>query len=276
MAPSMSKITTFLAVLSTFSGLATGLSIGNFRKRAVWAPKTGTTWQIVLNSDSIDTTVKAQVIDFDLIDNSVNKIAAAKKSGKKVICYFSAGSYEDWRPDASSFNDEDKGDDLDGWEGETWIDTNSDNVRRIMAARMDLAVKKGCDAVDPDNVDAYDNDGGGIGLEEEDAVNYITWLANTAHSKGLAIGLKNSGDIITKAVVAKFDFAINEQCLIYNECALWKPFLDAKKPIFHIEYPAAAPKLSDAAKKKTCDKPGRKGFSTVLKTMALDNWLTTC
>ncbi|KAL3427318.1 endo alpha-1,4 polygalactosaminidase precursor [Phlyctema vagabunda] len=281
MAPSMSasKITaTLLAVLATFPSLTASVSIGSFQNRSlpIWAPTTGTTWQIVLNADNVDASVRVQAIDVDVFDNTAAKIASLKKSGKKVICYFSAGSYEDWRSDAGSFVDDDLGDELDGWPGEYWLDTNSANVRKVMATRMDLAVKKGCDAIDPDNVDAYDNDGGGLGLDEDDATSYTTFLAATAHSKGLAIGLKNAGDIITPGLVAKFDFAINEQCLVYNECATWQPFLDAKKPIFHIEYPSTAPKVSAAAKKKICSNASRKSFSTVLKLEALDNWMLTC
>ena len=75
--------------------------------------------------------------------------------GKKVICYFSAGSYEDWRPDASEFKKEDLGRDLDGWPGEKWLDLDSENVRRVMKGRVELAKEKGCDGVDPDNVDGY-------------------------------------------------------------------------------------------------------------------------
>jgi hypothetical protein len=44
---------------------------------------------------------------------------------------------------------------LIGWEKEKWLNLNSDNVRQIMAKRLELAAEKGCDAVDPDNMDAY-------------------------------------------------------------------------------------------------------------------------
>lgn len=72
-----------------------------------------------------------------------------------MLCYFSAGSYENWRPDAAQFTQSDLGLDLDGWAGEKWLNTNSENVRRIMKDRIDLAKEKGCDGVDPDNVDGY-------------------------------------------------------------------------------------------------------------------------
>lgn len=48
-----------------------------------------------------------------------------------LLC--SAGTFEDWRPDASQFTAADKGA-SNGWPGESWIDTRSPNVRTIMAA----------------------------------------------------------------------------------------------------------------------------------------------
>jgi hypothetical protein len=72
-----------------------------------------------------------------------------------VICYFSAGSYEPGRPDSGDFKKEDMGAGLDGWPGEKWLKLSSENVRNIMKKRIDLAWKKGCDGVDPDNVDGY-------------------------------------------------------------------------------------------------------------------------
>ena len=86
----------------------------------------------------------------------------------KALCYFSAGTYENWRPDASSFSSSDLGQGVDGWAGEWWLNTNSANVRKIMTARIELARSQGCDGVDPDNVDAYDNVNG-LSLTQNDA-----------------------------------------------------------------------------------------------------------
>lgn len=46
---------------------------------------------------------KMQVYDVDLFDSTKSQIATYKKAGKKVVCYFSAGSWEDWRDDAEDF-----------------------------------------------------------------------------------------------------------------------------------------------------------------------------
>lgn len=76
--------------------------------------------------------------------------------GKKVICYFSAGSREDWRADAKNYATSDYGAPLDPeWEGENWVDVKSTNVRAIVEQRIQRAAEAGCHAVDPDNVDGY-------------------------------------------------------------------------------------------------------------------------
>ena len=49
---------------------------------------------------------------------------------------------------------------LDGWPDEKWLDTRSENVRKIMKSRILLAKKKNCDAIDPDNMDGFDNHSG--------------------------------------------------------------------------------------------------------------------
>jgi hypothetical protein len=127
----------------------------------VWVPAVGTTWQIVINKPlSIDPkkpvlTPDVAVYDIDLFDNSAQTIDTLHKLGKKVICYFSAGTWEKWRPDAKQFAKADLGRDMDGWADEKWLDLNSDNVRAIMAKRIKMAADKGCDAIDPDNVDGF-------------------------------------------------------------------------------------------------------------------------
>jgi hypothetical protein len=126
-----------------------------------WVPKVNDTWQIILshppiiNDDDQSTTPDVSIFDIDLFDTPTSTITRLHELGKKVICYFSAGSYENWRPDADQFKPEDLGKDLDGWPGEKWLDLGSGNVRGIMEKRIKMASEKGCDGVDPDNVDGY-------------------------------------------------------------------------------------------------------------------------
>lgn len=131
----------------------------NRNRTSTWQPSVNATWQIVLQGAIKLTNGSASpdvaIWDLDLFDNDAETFKALQGHGKKVICYFSAGSYENFRPDKGRFNESDLGKPLDGWPNERWLDLNSDNVRSIMRDRIKLASSKGCDAIDPDNVDGY-------------------------------------------------------------------------------------------------------------------------
>jgi len=241
---------------------------------AIWQPAAGTTWQIVLEAPPTNLSLPVQVYDIDLFDNPSSTFDTIHASSKRVICYFSAGSYEPNRPDSGNFTASDKGKELDGWPGEYWLDTNSANVRSIMTARIALAKTKGCDGVDPDNIDAYDNSNG-LDLTITDAVSYVSFLAETAHGMNLSIGLKNGGTIVN-ATLDIMQWEVNEQCVQYDECSTFQPFIEAGKPVFHIEYPDGAPHVSANAKTSACGNAEEKGFSTLLKDMDLDDWVEFC
>ncbi|WP_144409905.1 endo alpha-1,4 polygalactosaminidase [Cupriavidus basilensis] len=198
-----------------------------------WMPTAADTWQLQLTG-TVNTSYPAQVFDIDLVDTPQATINALKAQGKRVLCYFSAGSSENWRPDFKQFAAADMGNALSGWAGERWLDTRSANVRQIMQARMDLAKSKGCDGVDPDNVDGYTNKPG-FPLTATTQLDYNRFLAAEAHARGLAVGLKNDVDQVSQ-LATDFDFAVNEQCFQYNECASYKPFTTQGKAVFNVEY----------------------------------------
>ena len=143
-----------LLALSSAAGLATASPLN---RRAVATFPAGETWDIVLQSSGVSVSaMKAatgKAIDIDLFDNTAAIKEIAKT--KQVICYFSAGSREDWRSDAGQFKSGDYGQALDGWPGENWVNVKSTNVRAIMKKRIEAAAAAGCTAIDPDNVDGY-------------------------------------------------------------------------------------------------------------------------
>ncbi|KAF2677034.1 glycoside hydrolase family 114 protein [Lentithecium fluviatile CBS 122367] len=255
-----------------------------------WRPSPTDTWQIVLQNniilDSTATSVtpNASVYDIDLFDTPKETIDKLHALGKKVICYFSGGSYEEGRPDSEDFKEEDKGKELDGWPGERWLRLDSENVRGIMKKRVELAKDKGCDGVDPDNVDGYQNDNG-LSLTANSSIAFMQYLSNLTSPLSLTLGLKNAGDIIPD-VLPVVHFSVNEQCVEMKECSTFHAFIDAGKPVFHIEYPENAGEgenengLKKDVVSKYCgtsgDAEGRDGFSTVLKKMDLDGWVEYC
>ena len=225
-----------------------------------------TTWQIQLQGMP-NTTYSATLYTLDLFDTPKEVIDTLHAEGKKVICYFSAGSFEDWRPDHNKFKPAVLGEPLAGWPGERWLDIRSDNVRSIMRSRLDLAKKKGCDAVDPDNVDAYTQDTG-FDLNDRDQLVYNRFLARSAHARGLSVGLKN--DLLQiKNLVNDFDFAINERCHEYLECNLLTPFINAGKPVFNLEYQNKYAE-NEMDRFKLCEDSIKRGFTTLVAPPLLD------
>ncbi len=213
------------------------------------------------------------MFDIDLVDAQQSVIDALHAKGRVVVCYFSAGSREDWRPDAKDFKAGDYGKGLAGWPGENWLDVRSANVRAVMQKRLDLAVSKKCDGVEPDNVDGYANDSG-FPLTKANQIDYNKFLASESHSRGLSVGLKNSVELVTD-LLPHFDWALNEECLSYSECTTLAPFIKANKAVFHVEY---VDQQSQGAAKKSqvCGKSEHRGFSTLIKTWDLDAWRLTC
>jgi hypothetical protein len=175
--------------------------------------------------------------DIDLFDLSASTVSTLHAQGKAVICYFST-QYENWRPDASSFTSAVLGNALDGWAGEKWVDIRSSVVRNIIAARLDLAVSKGCDGVEPDNVDSYSANTG-FPLTASNQLDYNRFIANAAHARGLSVGLKNDLDQAA-ALEPSFDWILNEQCNEYSECGMLSSFTNKGKAAFNTEYSGSA------------------------------------
>jgi hypothetical protein len=223
-----------------------------------WAPSPQTTWQWQLTG-TIDQTVNVQMYDIDLFDNTASTISSLQAKGRVVICYFST-QYENWRPDAANFTKNVLGNNLDDWPGEKYVDIRSPIVRNIMAARLDLALSKGCDGVEPDNVDGYQAKSG-FPLTAADQISFNTFIAQTAHSRGLSVGLKNDIDQAT-TLQPYFDWALNEQCNEYNECSSLNVFINKGKAVFNAEYSGNAATV--------CPKMVTAKFSSLFKSLDLN------
>ena len=203
-------------------------------------PQPGTRWHWQLLVDDVrplNESFDAVLYGIDLELTAVETIQRLKAEGKRVICYFSAGTFEDFRTDADAFVAAELGEPLADFPNERWLDVRSENVARIMRSRLDLARDKGCDGVDPDNVDGYINRTG-FDLTAADQRAYNRFIAEEAHARDLAVGLKNDLGQINE-LVGWFDFAVNEQCHQFNECAALSPFVAQGKPVFNIEYETA-------------------------------------
>ena len=230
-----------------------------------WLPDLVTSWQWQLQGQ-IDTSLDVQMFDIDGFDSGEDLVTELHDGGAAVVCYLSAGSWEDWRPDADSFPEEVLGR-TNGWPGERWLDIRKRKLLApIMSARMDMCADKGFDAIEFDNVDGYQNRSG-FPLSGADQLPYNTWLANQAHRRGLSVALKNDlGQV--EELLSYFDFALNEQCFQYEECNRLRPFVNAGKAVLGVEY-----KLDTA---DFCPTAGDLGFNFMKKRLALRSWREPC
>jgi hypothetical protein len=140
-----------LYIINAFAAISEARQYSN-----IWQPAVGVKWQIEIWTQ-VDTSKTLDpgdvtIFDVDLFYHNADQIAQMKAQGKKIICYFSAGSAEIWRPDYSSFNKSDIGKPLDGWAGESYLNIKSPAVLEVMKKRIQLGSTKGCDAIDPDNM----------------------------------------------------------------------------------------------------------------------------
>jgi hypothetical protein len=224
------------------------------------------TWQIQYSGE-LDLSLDVDVYNLDLFETSPDDIAGLHARGIYVMCYFSAGTWEDWRPDADRFPAIVLGTDYAGWPGERWLDVRAINVLSpIMESRIRLATEKGCDGVDSDNVDGFENKTG-FPITYADQLDFNLWLSQTAHIYDLDIGLKNDLTQINDMLLL-FDWVLNEECFSYHECDLLSPFREAGKPVFVIEYEAT---LTDF-----CPQAQELGFNAIYKNRELDAYRESC
>jgi hypothetical protein len=224
-----------------------------------WHPHLDTSWQWQL-SGALDDTFDVQMYDVDLFETTASEVDELNGGNRWAICYLDAGTYENWRPDASDFPKSVLGK-SNGWPGERWLDIRQiPLLKPIISARLDQCAVKGFDGVEFDNVDGYQNKTG-FPLTAAQQLKYNVWLANQAHLRGLSAALKNDLDQV-HPLVRYFDYALDEQCFQYKECGKLLPFINAGKAVFEVEY-----HLDTAA---FCPKAIKLGFNALKKNLELD------
>ncbi|NUV60480.1 endo alpha-1,4 polygalactosaminidase [Streptomyces sp. CAI-85] len=230
-----------------------------------WQPRPGLAWQWQLDGP-VDPSVDVPVYDIDGFENTAADVARLHRDGRKVICYINVGAWEDFRPDHADFPRSVLGG-ANGWSGERWLDIRKISVLRpIMERRFDMCAEKGFDAVEPDLVEGYSDDTG-FPLTARDQLRYNRMIADIAHARGLAVGLKNDLPQIPQ-LLPHFDFAVNEECAEFDECARLTPFIKAGKAVFHVEY--AEPTST------FCTESRRLNLSSMRKRLELGVWRKPC
>jgi hypothetical protein len=104
-----------------------------------------------------------------------------------------------------------------------------------METRIELAKSKGFDAVEPDNIDGWENETG-FNITATEQLTYNEWIASAVHAAGMSVVLKNDIDQ-AQTLEPYFDWDLDEQAYQNDE---WSPgllcFVNAGKAVFEAEY----------------------------------------
>jgi hypothetical protein len=226
---------------------------------AWWKPPQQLSWYWQL-AGTVNNSYPAAAYDVDGFDNGRAEVSALHAAGKHVICYIDVGTWENWRTDANKFPGSVLGN-QNGWPGERWLDIRQlSTLEPIMAARFQMCRQKGFDAVEPDNIDGWENSTG-FPISAQDQLTYDEWVAREVHALGLAVLQKNDPEQATQ-LQPYFDGVLDEQCNEYQECSSFATYLSAGKPVLNAEY--------NLSTSQFCASDNRAGIMGALFNMNLD------
>jgi len=77
-----------------------------------------------------------------------------------------------------------------------------------MTSRFSLAASKGCQAIDPDNMQVYESDSG-FDISKQQQVAYNVAILDAIRSKGMMGGIKNAGAQV-QDLLPLAEFAVSE------------------------------------------------------------------
>lgn len=231
-----------------------------------WQPTTSDRLHIQL-SGQLRVPAWATFVEIDGADSTAATVTDLHDRGLRVACYVSAGSAEAYRDDIGQLPASVIGKPLDGWPDERWLDVRSiDALATVMQPRIAECARKGFDAIEFDNVDGWTHDTG-FPIARSDSLRYLRWLIRQGHAAGLAVGLKNALGLVP-ALAGRVDWALNEQCVEYDECGRYAPLVRLGTPVFVLEYAGS--------QREVCANAGRSGLIAQRKHLNLDGWARPC
>lgn len=245
------------------------------------------TWDWILGGKLPTTPPVVDYLDLDAFDAPKRYVKKAKANGTTTICYISAGTLENWRPDKDAFWKKHRkqlkkgkpgiiGKSYPDWPGERWLNFTRYKVfLPLMVKRMKTCQRKGFEMIEFDNLDAYDNRTS-FKIRKSDAIRYAKALAKKANAIGLVAVHKNTTELNRK-LEPYFGAQLLEDCVLYNFCSDAKHYRKAGKPVFNAEYPEA---WEDEGKTfnrtKACAKTDASDVSMIVKKLDLDDWVKRC
>ena len=93
-------------------------------------------------------------------------------------------------------------------------------LSEIQGAWIEGCADDGFDAIEVDNLDQHERSAGLQTLD--DALAYMRLVIPLAHDRGLAVAQKNTAELGEAGPRLGFDFAIAEECEVYDECDAYR------------------------------------------------------
>lgn len=204
-------------------------------------------WQIgATGEEDITYPNGVQLMDVDGFLTTADKVAEMKSNGIYTVCYINTGAWEPYRPDSSDYPEHLKMQIDPDWPDEYFLDVTdvfrpNSVLAEILTKRFQMCKDKGFEALEPDNLQNDENVlGGKITLQQQ--IDFNGWVADTAHSIGLAVFQKNGPDKILlrdrtgSRMLDKFDGILNEECQQYDECLPLAEYSKIGKLALNVEY----------------------------------------
>ncbi|MEV6365540.1 endo alpha-1,4 polygalactosaminidase [Micromonospora musae] len=220
-------------------------------------------WQL---TGPVDPDVDADVFLLDAARTTSAETAELRARDRRLVCQVHVASVRSDDPDADRFPESVQG--AAGRRPQSrWLDVRRwDALEPALADRFRLCRGKGFGAVALADADAYLYRSG-FPLGFDDQLHFNRRLAALARHLDLSPGLMN--DVPQLAALAPdFDFAVNEECVRLDQCEKLLPFVDAGKPVFHVEYTGSTEEF--------CVVTVGYGFASIRKQPALDAWRDPC
>ncbi|XXQ39015.1 Glycoside-hydrolase family GH114 TIM-barrel domain-containing protein [Plasmodiophora brassicae] len=249
---------------------------------ATWtSPQIGMGWQWELFFNTIPNvaTPNVPVWDIDperLVPSDIPVMMNALRAHNRyIICYVNVGALDPGAVDWNAFTAVTPTI-IDTvslvWDFQYLLDIRRNETRALIKARFQRMASYGCHGIQTDNLDVYSL-ANKFGLTVDNAVDYMKWISATVHSLGMAVGLKDCGNLVTpRNLVPVFDFAVVDSCADFTGmCAEFTPFIQAGKPVFAAEYTdagsAGCPVVSSPA--SACATTNAQNFEGILKSCDL-------
>jgi hypothetical protein len=134
------------------------------------------------------------------------------------------------------------------WPGEHLLDTSTaarrEALMTVVGPWIDGCATSGFDAVEPDNLDSWTRSRDV--LTRAGNVAFAELLVQRAHARGLLVGQKNTSELgPTGRTEVGFDFAVAEECQVYDECEAYADVYGDR--VVEIEYADQARSAYDEA-----------------------------